>query len=297
LHEETPNSANKSKWSMWVALRGFASEQTAAIIEKVVYEVDPTCKENIVTTYQPFFSLYRHDSAPSMVRCRIHWAPILGIHPTNVDHCLVFKKNGNRTISAVDVDRDALDTLALEVLKCIPSSITQLQLDQEGPAKLPDVDTMALNALGLDVPQRRAVERPVSWMPQKKCMTKGVCLLEVVVGNHHKPIRCWDRGEPCHLWTMYVMLPGFQVGKSTMIKQVIYNLHREVGPKTYTLKSPNFDLTCGGLVTFKVSCTIHWHPMLDLQPTTLVHELVFDELGGRTSATISVSPRRMQFFA
>jgi transcription initiation factor IIF auxiliary subunit len=292
LHEETPNSANKSKWSMWVALRGLANKQTAAIIEKVIYEVDSTCKENSVTTYPPFFSLCRHDSAPSVVRCRIHWAPILGIRPTNVDHHLMLEKSGNRSTHAIDVDRDALYTLELEVLKRVPSSITQLQLSKEGIAKLSGVDPVFLNALGLDVSQRRA-ERPMCWVPPQTCTSKDVSLLEVVVGNRYRAV---DVGEPC-IWTMYVMLPGFQLNKSTMIKQVIYNLHPAFSPDTYTLNSPNFDLTCVGWGTFKVTCTIHWHRSLGLQPTTLVHELVSDELGGRTSATISVSSRRMQFFA
>jgi len=289
LHD-SPNSANNSKWSMWVALCGLANEHTGAIIEKVVYEVDPACKENSVTTYPPFFSLCRHDSAPSIVRCRIHWARILGICPTIVHHRLLLESIGNCTIRAIDVDRDALDTWKREVLKYAPSSITQLQLGQEGPATLSGVDSAAFNALGLDVPQQRAVDRPV-------CMTKGVSLLEVVVGNRHRATGCWDDGEPRHEWTMYVMLPGFQLSKSTMIKQVVYNLHPKFSPDTCTLNSPNFDLTCVGWATFKVTCIIHWNPLLGLQPTTLVHELVLDELGGQTSATISVSPRRMQFFA
>jgi len=297
LQEETPNNANKSKWSMWVALRGLANEHTAAIIEKVVYEVDPACKENGVTTYPPFFSLCRHDAAPSMVRCRVYWVPRLGIRPTHVDHSLVLAKNGNCTIYAVDVDRDALDGLELEVLRRLPSSLAQPQLGPEGDAKLPGVDQMALNALGLEVPQRRALEQAVSWVPQKTCTTKDKGLLEVVVGNHHRAMDCWDDRVPCHEWTMYVMLPGLQVSKSAMIDKVIYKLHPKFCPDTHTLKSPNFDLTCVSCVPFEVTCTIQWNPMLGLQPTTLVHELVLEELGGRTSATVSVSPRRMHFFS
>jgi len=296
LFEEVPDG--KSKWSMRVALRGLPNKHTAALIEKVVYELDPACKENSVTTYPPFFSLCRHDLAPSMVRCWIHWVPMLGMRPTTVDHRLKLETDGNSTLRTIDVDRDALDALEVEVLKCVPSSIVQLQLGPEGASKIPGVNTVALNALGLEIPQRRAVELPVCWVPPKLRTTKeDGCLLEVVVGNRHTALGVQDDGGPCHEWTVYVMLPGFQVSKSTMIKQVVYSLLPTFSPDTHTLNSPRFELTCRCWAPFKVSCTIHWNPALGLQPTTLVHELVFDELGGRTSATINVSARRLQFFA
>jgi len=245
-------------------------------------------------TYPPFFLLCRHDPAPSVVRCWIHWAPVLGMRPTNVDHHLVLENNGNHTLRMIDVDRDAMDTLEVEVLKCVPSSIVRKQ----GPTKIPGVNTEALNALGLEIPQRRAVELPVCWVPPPKpCKTKDGCLLEVVVGNRHTALDCLDDGGPCHEWTMYVIIPGFQVSKSTMIKKVVYKLQTTLGLDTYTLNSPNFELTCRCWAAFKVACTIHWNLALGLKPTTLVHELIFDELGGRTSATISVSARRLHFFA
>jgi len=82
-----------------------------------------------------------------------------------------------------------------------------------------------------------------------------------------------------------------------MVDHVIYNLHPTFSPNTYTKRSPNFELTCVGWGTFQVSCIVHWNPALGLQPSTVAHELVFEEFGGQTSATISVSPRRLQFFA
>jgi transcription initiation factor IIF auxiliary subunit len=291
LHEETASTGNKSKWSMWVALRGLFNKHTATIIERVVYELDPTCKENCVTSYPPFFSLRRHGSAPSMVRCRIHWAPMLGIYPTTVDHYLTLGEKGNGTLRTIDVDRDALDTLELKVLKRVPSSIKQQT--KIGPAKPPNVGPVSLNALGLEFPLRKTSKQLVFWVPPQTCTTQDESLLEVAVANRHTALPWQDDVEPCHEWTMYVLLPGFQMLKSAMIKQVVYNF----GQDTYTLNAPNFELTCTGFAAFKVICTIYWNPTLGLQPTTLVHELVSNEIGGRTSATISVSPRRLQFFA
>jgi len=296
LHDETPSTGNRNTWSMWLALRGFSNKHMAAIVEKVVYEIDPSCKKNGVTTYPPLFSLCHCGSAPSMVRCRIHWAPMLGIRPTTVDHILVLEKSSNCTLRMIHVDRDALDTLELEVLKRVPSSVKQLQLREKGPGKLRGVGPGTVNALGLETPRRKTVEPPRFWVSPTMCKTQDGSLLEVVVGNLHRVLPWRHDGEPCHEWTMYVMLPGFQVSKPTMVKQVVYNLHPTFNPDTYTLQPPNFELTCTGSETFKVTCTIHWSPALGLQPTTLVHELIFEEGGGRTSATICVSPRRLQFF-
>jgi len=296
LHEETPNTSIQSKWSMWVALRGFSNKHTAAIIERVIYELDPTCKESSLTTFPPFFSLCRQGSAPSMIRCQIHWAPMLGICPTTVDHCLLLENNGQSTLHMIDVDRDALDTLELEVLKRVPSRMKQMK-KKKGPAKLPGVGPVALNALGLEIPQRKAVELPFFRVAAQRLTAQDESLLEVVVGNRHRVLPWRHDDEPCHEWTMYVMIPGFQVCKPKMIKNVVYNLDPTFGQDTYTLNSPHFELTYVSSATFKVICTIHWSPALGLQPTTMVHELIFDEFGGRTSATINISPRRLQLFA
>jgi len=154
-----------------------------------------------------------------------------------------------------------------------------------------------MGALGLEMSQRRAMERPFFWVPRKLCKAQDESRLEVVVGNRHRALPWWDDKEACHGWTMYVLLPGFQVHKTTMIKRVVYNLDASFNQDTYTVDSPNFELTCVDPATCKVTCTIHWSTALGLQPTTLVHKLIFDELGGRTSTTISVSRRRLQFFA
>jgi len=299
VHKHAPHTDSENKWSMWVALHGFSNKHMAAIIEQVVY----ACRETSVTTYPPFFTWCRYGPAPTMVRCQIRWAPVLGIRPTTVDHRLMLEKSGNSTLRTIDVDRDALDTLEFEVLRRAPRN-KQRQLDKKKPAKLPGVDPTALNALGLEVLQKRVEELPVLRVSPKTCMTQDASLLEVVVGNRYRALPWWNDEEPCHEWTehchewtMYVLLPGFQVCKSTMIKRVAYKLHTTFSEDTYTLNSPNFELTCAGSETFRVTCTIYWNPAFGLQPTTLVHELVFDELGGRTSATVSLSSRQLKFFA
>ena len=180
---------------MWVALRGLFNKHTATIIERVVYELDPTCKENCVTSYPPLFSLRRHGSAPSMVRCRIHWAPMLGICPTTVDHYLTLGENDNGTLRTIDVDDDALDTLELKVLKRVPSSIKQQT--KNGPAKLPNVGPVALDALGLEPPQRKNSKQVVFWVPPQMCTTQDESLLEVAVANRHTALPWQDDVEPC----------------------------------------------------------------------------------------------------
>jgi len=287
-----------SKLSMWVALHGLDDKYMETIIEKVVYEIEPPNEVSSVTArvtaHPPFFTFSRHDSAPSMVRCRIHWVHMVGIRPTRVDHRIVRENTCNRTFHVVGVDRDALDTFELQMLKRVPASMMQRQLDQERPAKLPD--RMAFNALGLDIPQQRTSELPVCLVPKNMCcMAKDACFLEVIVGNRHQLIGRLADGGFCHEWTMYVMVPGFQ--RRTLIKQVVYKLHPTLMPDTCTMNFPNFDLTCVSLEAFQVTCTIRWDPILSSQPTTLVHELIFDEEGGRTSATISVNPRRLDLFA
>merc|ERR1711956_197935 len=63
FHEEMSQTkdlhGNGSKWTLWVALRGFANEHIAKLIEKVVYELHPTFQQRFVTAYPPFFSLRR----------------------------------------------------------------------------------------------------------------------------------------------------------------------------------------------------------------------------------------------
>jgi len=139
----------------------------------------------------------------------------------------------------------------------------------------------------------------------------------VVVGNHHRVLSLRDDGEPCHECSMYVMFPAFPASKLALITQVAYSLHpspfnsSDSDTTTCTLNkshSPSFELTLqfASSAPFPqqrqqvaVCCTIYWEPLLGVQQQTtrIVHELVFNELGGQTSATISISPRRLQFFA
>ena len=158
LHKHVPHTDNESKWSVWVALHGFSNKHMAAVIEQVVYEFDDaSCMETSVTTYPPFFTLCRYGPAPFMVRCQIRWAPVLGIRPTVVDHRVMLENNGNRTLRNIEVDRDVLDSLEFKVLRRAPRN-RQRQPNKKKTAKMPGVDQTALNALGLEVSQKRAEE-------------------------------------------------------------------------------------------------------------------------------------------
>lgn len=217
---------------------------------------------------------------------------------TIVDHHLELEQQSNQTVRMIEVDHDVLDALQVEVLKCCPSSIVQLHQVQERPKNFPGLNAVAINALGLETSQPKNMRLLIgsSLESHQMCRSKDGCLLEVIVGNRNAVSAAWDDGELCHAWTLYVMLPGFQASKSQMIKQVVYNLQLGCGPDTYTLHTPNFELECVGRASSSVTCTIHWNPILGLRPTAFEHELVPDGLGGRTSSTVSVNPRRLRFF-
>jgi len=298
LHEQRPDcGAEGNKWTMWVSLCGIGSEHTATMIEKVVYQLPSTFTQRSVTTYPPFFSLCRAGQTAFTVGCQIHWNPMMHLHPTKVDHHLVFAPDGHRTVRAVVLDPVALDALELGALQHFPSSVTQLQLARR-PSQANGMDTKALNALGLDVPRKQAASTlPLCSVPPDLGMSEQGSLFEVVVGNRYTALAEQVDGNPSHEWTMYVMLPGFQqASKSRIIERLVYKLHPTFAPDTYTRRSPTYELTCCSWDAFKVACTIHWNPALGSQPTTVVHDLIFDGAGGRTSATVSFNSRRLQFF-
>jgi len=298
LHQEMPQRtdyrANASKWTLWVALRGFANEHTATFIEKVVYELHPTFKQRFVTVHPPFFSLCRCGWTAFTVRCHIHWNAMLGMPPMQVDHKLVFEPHGNQTTNLAEIDPVAMQTVGLDVVQRIPNSAPQ----QEPAIGL---HPRAFGALALDVPQREAASNSRAKLPSKctpQWLPPGDChSFEVVVGNHHKCLSEEAVGDLLHEWTMYVMLPEFQKSKWRMIECVVYNLHPLCSPATYTKRSPKLELTSLSRESFSITCNIHWNPALGLQPTAVVHDLVFAEGGGHTSTTVGVSTRRLQFFA
>jgi len=286
LYEEIPShNESPNKWTIWIAFGGLDNGHTAQMIDRVIYELPPPGKQRFVTTYPPFFFLSRRGWTPFTARCNIHWNPILGMRPTEVDHSVVFGQNGNRSVHWIDVDRAALDTLGLGTLANAPNGAVQLQL--------PSAVSM-FNALGIDGGSQRVSPGPV---PGDPLLSRDRFLLEVVVGNRHKVSSGLQDGDRCHEWTVYVTLPEVQASKSRIIEHVVYNLHPPFSQDTYTKHSPNLELICLGWENFRVTCTIHWNPLLGLQPTELLHEAVSDEPGGQTLATISVSPRRLHFLA
>jgi hypothetical protein len=225
---------------------------------------------------------------------------MLGMPTMQVDHQLVFEQQGNQTTHLVEIDPVAMQTLELDALQNVPNGAAQQRLVRQG--SVVGVDPRAFSALGLEAPQREvtsnlAAKLPSSFTPPRPLPSEDRCFLEVVVGNHHKGLFGQTLGDLFHEWTMYVMLPEFQVSKWKMIECVVYNLDPMCNPNVYTKRSPKLELTSSSKEPFSVTCTIHWNPVLGVQPTVVAYDLVFAEAGGRTSTTIGVSPRRLRFFA
>jgi len=204
--------------------------------------------------------------------------------PTEVDHSVVSGQDGSHSVHLIDVDCAALDILGLKRLARASNSAVQLQLH-------PTVGMF--NALGLEGSQR-VQQSPV---PPDPLLTRDRSFLEVVVSNYHRVSSTPQDGDRCCEWTIHITLPGVQEIKSRVIEHVVFNLHPTFSPDTYTKQWPNLELVCLGGETFTVACTIHWNPVLGLQPTRLLHEAVSDEPAGQTLATIGVSPRRLHFLA
>jgi len=298
-----PGQDNVSnKWTLWVALHGVADENTATIIKKVVYELPHTCQRKFVTAYPPFFSMCDQSATPFTVRCRVHWNIVLGMPHSEVDHHLVFKKGGNRTIRSIDVDSVLMDSLKLQNLLSVANKGAELQLSRWAPFTVADADPKAFAALGLEAPQTKAVSSSAAVFqicrePSNPVPMSNGSLLEVVVCNRTQVFLQQGSEDLKYIVKVHVDLPVFQASKSMMIDHIVYKVDPTEGKDTHVGHPPNFEITCLGLETSKVSCTVHWAPALGLQPKAVVHELVFDELGGRTSATIRVNARRLQCFA
>jgi hypothetical protein len=226
---------------------------------------------------------------------------MLGMLPMQVDHQLVSEQHGNKTIHLVEIDPVAMQALGLDVVQRAPNSIAHQRLvGQMGPYV--GVDSRAFCALALHAPRQEAtsssmVELPSCFTPPKSLLPKDRYSLEVVVGNHYKGVSEQATGDLFHEGTLYVTLPEFQASKWRTIEYVVYNLHLGCSPGIYTKHSPELELTILSKETFTVTCTIHWNPTLGLQPTVVGHDLVFAEVGGHTSVTVGVSPRRLQFCA
>jgi len=300
MHGGTPElDENSIKWTIWVTLSGKAKQHTEHIIEKVVYELPSTFEQNFATTYPPFFSHCCLGGTNFTARCQIHWNSMLDMRPTELAHPVVFGKDDGDTTHRVYINLAKIKTLESA---CAQKHVAPLRTCCPAPSPAM-VDNMMFNALGLEVSQgvtsgNLASQLALRTVPQTPWQnpSNNVYFLEVLVGNVAVSSRSHD-GDCCHAWTMYVMLPEFKSSISMMIEHVVYKLPAEFTPNTFTKRSPKLELSCLGGESFKLTCTIHWNPVLVLQPTTLVHELVIDELGGQTSVTVGVSPRRLRFCA
>jgi len=264
------------------------------------YELGPNFRQRFVTAYPPFFSLCRGGWTPLIIRCHIHWSPMLGMSSTQVDHQLVFEQHGHQTIHTVEIDPAAMHMVELDAQKHIPNSTTQQQLVRLGPVV--SEDPRAIIALGLEAPQREAASKSTAYLPSKFPPPKPLppgdrCFLEVVVGNHYKGVHGQTVDDPSFEWVMHVMLPEFQAITWRMIENVVYALHPTDSSDIHVKRSPNLQLKCLSKEAHSVICTIHWNPLLGLEPTVVAHDLVFAEVGGRTSTTVGVSARRLRCFA
>eukprot|EP00419_Tripos_fusus_P036502 CAMPEP_0172783524 /NCGR_PEP_ID=MMETSP1074-20121228/204476_1 /TAXON_ID=2916 /ORGANISM="Ceratium fusus, Strain PA161109" /LENGTH=379 /DNA_ID=CAMNT_0013620515 /DNA_START=237 /DNA_END=1377 /DNA_ORIENTATION=- len=198
-------------------------------------------------------------------------------------HELVFKQpDGNQTTAFVEIDPIAMQTMELDAARSCPNNVVQQHLLRQKPNIGVSVSTIC--ALGLDVSRGQATSNSMaklasSVMPAKPLPSNGKHFCEVVVGNHHKGLSEHAVGDLCHEWTMYVMLPEFQASKE-MIEYVVYNVHPACSPDRYIKRPPKLELTKSSKETFSVNCTIHWNTLLGLQPTVVVHDLVFADIGG-----------------
>jgi len=301
LYEGTPElepEHNSMKWTIWVTLSGMANEHTAKIVDKVVYKLPSTFEQRSVTAYPPFFSLCRLGAVDFTVRCQVQWNPLLSMRPTEVSHPVVFGKD-----PCVTKHRIYVDTVMFDILELARAPNSAVPLQRRRPRPFPIIaDPTAFAALGLDAPQQEAWENPRTQLPlcvvpQNPLPPKDRYLLEVVVGNRNKMSSRTHDGHSCHEWTTYVIIPEFQASTSKMIEHVVYTLPADFIPNTFKRCVPNLEVTCVGWESFEITCSIHWNPVLGLQLTTLVHQLIDDELGGQTSVTVGVSSRRLHFCA
>jgi len=308
LQEEMPQEPDKGgnaiKFTVWVALHSFANTKAATFIEKVVYDFGPTSEQQAVTAYPPFFSLRSTQSAGRTaftVHCVIHWNALLGMPPMQVDHQLVFDKQGTQTSNLVELDPVAMQTLELDSVLCGPNSAAQQFALRQRQTPVIGMDSRAFGALALDVSQRQAgsnskAKFPSSFMPLKPLPSDGQYFFEVVVGNHHGGLSEQAVGGLFHKWTMYVRLPDLQASIGRMIERVVYDLDPACSLDSYIRRYPKLELASSSKETSSVNCTIHWNPALGLQPAVVIHDLVFAKTGGRTSTRVGVSARRLKFF-
>lgn len=262
---------NSNKWTMYVALQGAANQHAASLIEKVVYVLHPTFQPSVVTAYGPHFSLRRYGWGTFTVGCEIHWQNKLQMPPTRVDHNLAFEFHGGRTTETVDLT---------------PEGWASFNGSSDGTGRSGVVHEEVAMSLPT-APSSARSRSPEGGLSE---------LIELVVGNTCEVTALDDERGNRYKWTMYVMLPRLQRSSARMIDRVVYELHPTFQPNAHTRRPPRFELTCTGWGTFPVKCTVHWHRDLRLQPTHVVHDLVFEVDGGRTASTVGINPRHLASF-
>lgn len=263
LYEDVPSRGrNSNKWTMYIALRSFSSQQMATLIEKVVYKLHPTFRPSVVVAHPPHFGICRLGWGTFKVECEIHWNRQLGIPPLDVDHYLSFVEGGGRSSANLDVDPELLARV-IGYGDEASSTRHQIMSDQR-------------------VSQAGSRNRAISLTRSAaQCET-----VEIVVGNRIE--RDTDTHENRHRWTLYVMLPGFAHQERHLIDSVDYELRPTFTPAVVSRRSPPFEITRASRSAFPVTCTIRWNAKLHLEPTTITHNLCFDEGGGRAAATVGI---------
>jgi len=129
----------------------------------------------------------------------------------------------------------------------------------------------------------------------------GTETLEVVIG--HRPYGAG--GVSRDTWIMFVSLPAFQRKRAKMIDRIEYELHHNFNPRVgafsaamrfRTAVASNLDIQCTSWGSIPVTCTIHWSPRLHISPTQIVHELIFEGNGRRTTAMVDVCSEHLAMF-
>jgi transcription initiation factor IIF auxiliary subunit len=309
LYEEVENrGTNSNKWTMYVTIRGTASQHAHKLIDRVEYKLHPTFRPSSVTAFAPNFGICRFGWGTFTVTCQIHWNSRLGVRPTDVDHDLVFENEGGRTTATVDVDPNVLERLmgahayggnaSAPARRALPAgrdparllsgrnstaSVARNRAPAAGNASAPSRREVRARTLS---PEPVAPNRPAAQTgPSPRVTPDGWEQLEVVVGNRAEPIpgdinRC--------KWTLYVMLPGRRSQISQLIDHVDYELHPTFNPRTVSCHAPRFELSRIGWGTFPITCTIHWKAALRVHPSVLTHELTFNEGGAMTASVLAV---------
>lgn len=271
LYEEVPHRGkNSNKWTMYVSLRGLASQHASSLIDKVVYELHPTFKPSVVTAFGPTFGICRYGWGTFSVKCQVHWTRQLALRPTEVDHYLSFEEDGGRSSAVVDIDPEIFERLtAATQNESVASARGRVDAGSRTAGR-----TLRSTANRTEVPRARTP-------PDGARMLENV---QIVVGNRCQAIPESDRTR----WTMFVTLPEFGSRMAQMIDSVAYELHPTFNPRTVTCRSPSFELSRTGWGLFPVTCTIHWNRALQVEPTRVVHDLDFSEDGASTEATVAI---------